>query len=186
MYLTFMENKKMTSKVTHFWKWLLVGALFSLQACTISHQQQREPEAYRAASRQAAPDPVYRRLRWGHLPAVIPAKAESKSATPMMKPVMKFELTNVRLDRLAKLFAETAQYNSYCASAIADKRISLRMLGTLDEAAAEVEKKAAIDITIDHDTRSVRFMPEESAAPAFFEDRLESEEVMQDEYQSTH
>src|SRR5690606_1426600 len=114
--------------------------------------------AYSVSYRQTAPQPVYNRLRWVHPPEVLPARATHESTAPTIFPVFHVDLRNSTLEEAARVLAATARYESYCSSAIANRKISFNRLGTLNELAAALAASAGITVQVDHDMKTVRFL----------------------------
>ena len=134
-------------------------------------------KVYGAAHQQLAPQPVYNRLRNVELPYVMPPQ-NVETAGEKYFPVVHLELKNARLEEAAAALADLARYHSYCSGSIADRRISVNTLGTLDELAAEIETKSKIKVVVDHDNRAIRFLAG-SVAPAFSDNEVSGHESKQ-------
>ena len=84
------------------------------------------------------------------------------------------------------MLAATTKYGSYTSSSVEGRRISLNMLGTVDEIASEISRKTGISAVIDHNNRHVRFteyVPEHdyraddrAPDPRFFDSRKQHHE----------
>lgn len=133
-------------------------SLLAIVGCSAKVSPDSERKVFGVSVRKWEPQPVYKRTRLVHLPAPIPVAQNLKSSAPLMLPVIHFELTDSTLEEAAKLLGGTARYASYCASSIADQRITLTALGTVDELARKIGKIAKIQTVVDHHNREVRFL----------------------------
>ena len=139
---------------------VIVGAVITI-GCAPQGKEWTADETHRVfrpAIRQLPPDPVYNRLTKVYLPEVLPTKAEITTERPLVLPIIHLSLKEDSLDQAAKLLAQSARYNAYCSSSIASKKISLEVLGTIDELADEIAKTAAVKTVVDHINREVRFL----------------------------
>jgi hypothetical protein len=118
----------------------------------------KEKKTFFFPVRQLPPQSVYNRLREVRPPSVLPSSTLSKSKTPKILPVLHLELESVSLEEAAKVLAESARYSYYCSSIVADKRVSINSLGTIDELGQEIAQKAGIDVVVDHSNTEVRFL----------------------------
>lgn len=159
---------------------LLATAAMLLSGCgPTAKEWQPEKDTqkvYSVAANQLAPEPVYNRQRWVYLPEPLPSRELPDSDAPEIRPVFHMQLKNTKLEEVARLLAATARYNSYCNSSIADKKISIDTLGTIDELAEAISTKANIHVTVDHNDKQVRFLvgnadAESSTSPKFSSDR---------------
>ena len=76
------------------------------------------------------------------------------------------------LEEAARILGQSARYASYCASSIADQRITLSTLGTLDELAHALAREAKVQVVVDHHNHEVRFIASRNAVePQFLEQR---------------
>lgn len=138
----------------------LIGACAALLAgcsASVSPPEKKERRVFSIAARQYAVDPVYGRVRKANAPDEIPDAHAAKTGPPIM-PVFHLELKNDTLESAGRALAATARYRSYCASAIAGRKITLERLGTIDELAVELQKAADIRVVVDHDTKEVRLL----------------------------
>lgn len=120
---------------------------------------ERDKKAHAIAYRQTAPQPVYSRLRWVHLPETMPAREIPESEAPTIFPVFHLDLKNASLEEAARALAATTRYSSYCSSSLVDRKISMNRLGTLDELAHEIAATTGISVQVDHSMKTVRFLP---------------------------
>ncbi len=117
-----------------------------------------ERKLFGISVRDHAPQPVYKRTRLVHLPSVVPPTPQDLGRAPMILPVVHFELVDASLEDAARILGQTSRYTSYCASTIADKRVTLTALGTIDELASKISTLANIETIVDHHNREVRFL----------------------------
>ena len=166
-----------------------------LSGCSGREQKQWKPEterrAFAVAPRQLAPEPVYNRLRWVHPPDVLPSREIAQNAAPVILPVIHLDLKNSTLDQAAAALASSSRYSSFCASSIANRRISISKLGTIDELANEIEAVAKIRVQVDHQGHALRFFPKPTTAPTIYATGAEppaatvvGQEVLKNEYKS--
>jgi hypothetical protein len=126
--------------------------------------------------RAAAPEPVYSRTRWAHLPEVLPQrempgddKREGGPETgPALRPVFQLTLNKASLEETARVLAAMARYSSYTAPSIAQNSFSIENLGTIDELGRIIGEKAGIQVVIDHDNKEVRFLAPAAETPRLF------------------
>lgn len=117
---------------------------------------------------QVPPQPVYNRLRWVNPPSVLPARQEvASNSTPLIIPVFHLDLKNATMEEAAQVLGATARFDSYCSSSIADRKISINRLGTIDELAEEIENSAGITVQVDRESQTVRFLPKLAPQPEF-------------------
>jgi hypothetical protein len=90
----------------------------------------------------------------------MPGQISSKRISP----VLHYKVQDVTLKEAALVLASTTRYRSYCSSLIADQRLTLDGLGTLDELADEIETLAGIQVVVDHEHKEVRFLARDSDA----------------------
>lgn len=115
--------------------------------------------------RHSAPEPVYARTRWVQLPEVLPAReipgeepVELKSA-PAMRPIFHMTLKNSNLEEAARVLAAIARYTAYCAPSLVNQAVSIDNLGSVDELAEIIGRKAEVNVVVDHENREVRILP---------------------------
>ncbi len=126
--------------------------------------------------RAAAPEPVYARTRWVHLPEVLPQrempgdeKREGGPDTgPALRPVFQLTLKKASLEETARVLAAMARYSSYTDPSIAQNAFSIENLGTIDELGRTIGVKAGIQVVIDHDNQEVRFLAPAAETPRLF------------------
>lgn len=145
---------------------LLSGCSSTPEAGTAVDDRQR---TFGVAIRQLPPEPPYHRLRFVHLPEMLPNPLPPQAQSEL-RTVMEFEVRNMTVQEAAQVLAASSRYSSYAASTVADTRVSLRMLGTLDEIAERIAEQAGAKAYVDHVGRSIRFVSGSYIAPQFFED----------------
>ncbi len=164
-----------------------VVMVMALSSCAPSTPQwsaeQEKPKVFSVSFRQTAPEPVYNRARWVHLPEIVPYNGPDISGSPMLLPVVHLEFKNIRADEATRLVASLSKYSSYCASALADTRVSLNSLGTIDELAQELAGKVGAEAIVDHRNRHVSMvsrLPDISSpeAPRFSDAQSGSKSVL--------
>lgn len=131
-------------------------------------------------SRQLPPPPVYNRLDIALLPAPLPTRSVSPRVEKRILPVMQFEVDEVTLEEAALILASSSRYESYTASEVADKRLSLRMLGTIEEIAHRIGSSLGIHAAVDHQQRQIQFLARQKVAPRLFSNEVEAHEYQSD------
>ncbi len=139
-----------------------------LVGCSSTPATKKAPRVHSIAHRQLPPEPVYNRLRWVEPPEVMPKRERQYTDTrPLILPVFHLELQDSTLKEASLVLAGTARYHSYCSSLIADKKISVQSLGTIDELAELIASKANIRVIVDHTNKEVRFLAQQVNQPQF-------------------
>jgi hypothetical protein len=162
----------MKRSLNHIAAGSLIAAIgLTLSACGPTVKEwspDRQKVGYAQAYRQLPPQPVYNRLRWVYAPEVLPAReTSSESSAPTIMPVFHLDLKNATLEEAARTLAATTRFSSYCSSTIADRKISINRLGTVDELAGEIAGAAGITVQIDRQSQTVRFLPKLAPQPEF-------------------
>jgi len=136
----------------------------------------RGPGLFMPSVRTVGPEPVYARTRWVRPPEVLPERDSESSTsaalreTPSLRPVFELSLRNTTLEETARVLAATARYSSYTAPSIANEKISVTNLGTIDELARIIESKARVQVVVDHENREVRFLAAQAEQPRLFDE----------------
>ena len=163
---------------------LITGAFALLSACgptAKKWEQEKQIHVYGVAFRQLPPEPVYNRLRWVHLPEILPSRELPEADSPQIYPVFHLQLKNGNLEETAIILAATARYSSYCASSIARQKVNINLLGTIDELGSEIARRSGIHVVVDHVNKQVRFLAKsaenagidgEAVEPRFLEDEV--------------
>ena len=136
------------------------------------------------ADRQAPAQPIYNRLRFVNLPEPMPGAIASNDR-PLMLPVVQLSVKDQSLEEVGTLLAQSARYSVYCASSLAHQKLSLEGLGTIDELAEQVAKKASVKIVVDHSSREVRITTKAPVQPDFAEVKV-TNEVTDNEHKSSN
>jgi sulfite reductase beta subunit-like hemoprotein len=82
--------------------------------------------------------------------------------------VFQLNLKNVSMEEAARVLAATSRYQSYTDPSIAKQKITIENLGTIDELARLIERKAQVQVVVDHAGREVRFLPATGEPPKLF------------------
>jgi hypothetical protein len=136
------------------------------------------------ADRQAPAQPIYNRLRFANLPDPMPGEI-AQGDRPVILPVVQLSIKDQSVEEVGTLLAQSARYSSYCASGIAHQKMSLEGLGTIDELAAQVAKKANVKVVVDHASREVRITANTPVQPDFADEKV-TKEVTDNEHKSTN
>ena len=133
----------------------------------------KDTEVHPVATRQLPLPPTYNPVRWVRPPEVLPGRDSPSQPipAPVLKQIVSFSVKNASLKETSDVLANAMGYRSYCSSKIADRTVTLEMLGTLDEVAAAIEKIAGIRVVLDHDSKGVRFLAKDTVVPQFAERR---------------
>lgn len=125
-------------------------------ACSKPDRSELEPkvEYYTVTQRKTAPEPVYSRVTWSHLPAPLPSKKTEKS--PLMLPSMAIDLPDATLAEAVEAIAQAMGYRWIYPAGIPTAPISISMEGSVHEILAEVARQAGVDIELDVENRVVR------------------------------
>ena len=125
--------------------------------------------------RAVGPAPVYSRTHWFQLPEVLPQRERPGSsdsdlakAGPPLRPIFQLSLKNAPLEEAARVLAATSRYSSYTDPSIAKQKITIENLGTIDELAALISRKAQIQVVVDHSAKEVRFLSPTGEQPRLF------------------
>jgi hypothetical protein len=109
-------------------------------------------------TRQHAPEEIYSRVREVRPPEPVPEPPRDINRAPRFMPVIQFNVDQKSLMEVAQLLADSYRYGYYCSPIVADRQISLRAIGTLDELAAQVAELGQIKVTVDHENRELRIL----------------------------
>lgn len=118
----------------------------------------KERKFFSVAVRQLPPEPVYNRLAVAYLPEPLPSRSIVPASHTRLSPIFQFEMKNATLEQTARILANMSRYTSYCSSVIANRKINIIAVGTIDEIAEFIAAKAGINVSIDHANREVRFL----------------------------
>jgi hypothetical protein len=121
--------------------------------------------------RQVAPEPVYARVRPVRPPEVLPPRFIDTRGTPVLDPVVHLDLKNSTLEEVARALASATRYRHYTSSLVADRRLTISKVGTVEELGQEIAQRTGTYVTVDHQNREVRFL---NARAAVTEDEMTS------------
>jgi hypothetical protein len=136
-------------------------------ACSSSGATTGSVRLTRIATRQLPPEPVYGRLRWVRPPEVMPRRGIPTTAAGLMLPVVHLQVDKAGVCEAAQIVGATVRYRTYCSSLIADKRVTLNMLGTLDELVGAISEESGAKIVVDHTNKEIRFVAGRYVEPRF-------------------
>jgi hypothetical protein len=141
---------------------VIIVAASLCTACT-PHVKEWEPnkdekKVFFFPVRSLPPQPVYSRVMEVRPPSVLPPRSLPTAPGPKILPVLHLELQAVPLEEAAKVLAKSARYSYYCSSLVADKKVSIDSLGTIDELGQMIAKKANVEVVVDHSNQEVRFL----------------------------
>ena len=132
-------------------------------SCSAKPQQAtRSVEYYYPKTRTIAPEPVYSRLTWSHLPKPLPRNVKN---SPYIQPVIVFDFNDSTLKEAITALAQTIGYRWEISPDIEDKNVSIRMEGTIDEVLAEIANQAQVHASFDRKNRIVNVL-DVSMAPS--------------------
>ena len=136
-----------------------IGALLCLVlsvACSKPDRSELEPkiEYYKVTQRQSAPEPVYSRVTWSHLPAPLPNKQTEQA--PLLLPNIVFDLPNTTLAVAVEALAQAMGFRWVFPAALKAQPVSIRMEGSVHEVLAEIARQAEVDVELDVENRIVR------------------------------
>lgn len=131
-------------------------ALASLASCSSTPEVNPKAESYRISTTRNAPDEIYYRIRTARPPEVTPGP--SAIVAPRIEPIFELALENDSLCVGALALAHASRYESYCASGVGARKITLHRLGTVDELAEAIAKEGQIKVVVDHENREIRFL----------------------------
>lgn len=137
------------------YKLFLVLALITLQGC---YSSINSPE-YLTATRTTAPQPVYNRVFLARPPEVLPTSKISNKGSQRVEPVYQLQASSETVENVAKQLAKACRYRSYTAASVADKKITVETLGTVDELADTIGREAGVYVSVDHANRELRVLP---------------------------
>ena len=151
----------------------------AIVGCSAHQPPTRKVEKFVHATRQNAAEPVYNRERLVYLPEVLPGGSEMQAEDRVrILPSFKLAAKKKPLERVALELASVSGYHSYCASTIADRKVSLSAQGTLDQIGQQIADQSAVDVVIDHERKELRFLARDVPAPQFFPTEVLAPEVL--------
>ncbi len=135
----------------------LLGAAVGLVFLTgCSNKERFEPpvEYYYPVRRQLPREPVYGRLTWSHLPNPLPRKV--KEDAPLLSNTISVEVTHSNLEEAVEALAQTIGYRWELPKSIANRRVSIKFVGTAEQALNEIMRQAGVSGELDHKERIIR------------------------------
>ena len=129
---------------------LLLLSISFLAACSAP---KAAPETYKITNRQHAPEPVYSRVTWSHLPKPIMPKATNEA--PFVLPIVEFDMPQATLREAVEALAQAMGYRWHYPASVASRRIKIRMEGTVEEILKEIGNQAKVYGSFDHQQRLV-------------------------------
>ncbi len=142
-------------------KFIFITTFLIFSACASNsafYTEDEKPEIYNVATRQLAPEPIYHPVRWVRPPQMMPKRGIATNRAPLILPIIHFNVKDTTIEQAALVLAGSARYKSFVASSIAEKTISLEMLGNIQEIADEISIREGIKVRVDHISKSVRFL----------------------------
>ena len=131
-----------------------------LTGCSAKGPVKDEVRLNKIHDKQLPSEKVYGRLKWVYAPSTLPDEPGlAAEEAPKINKIVHFTLKKGKLSEAATALASISNYSSYCSSEIADRPISLDMLGTIDEIAEAISQNAGISVVVDHSTKAVQFFP---------------------------
>ena len=137
---------------------ILVVTLFLFPLGCGGKKIEPKPEKqYGVSYSKLPPPPVYNRLRWGHPPAPIPPDPNITTGLPAVYPIVNLDVKNTSLEEVGMILAAVTHYSSFTSSEIANRQITVNLVGTLEEISTLIANSAHIEVSIDHERREIRF-----------------------------
>ena len=113
-------------------------------------------ETYKVAFRQRAPEPVYGRFMWSHLPN--PIKPKVAETAPFHLPRVQFDMPDASLEEAVEALAQAMGYRWHFPKAVATRRVRIRMEGTVEEILTEIGNQTGVYGMFDHKERMVKII----------------------------
>jgi hypothetical protein len=143
-----MQVNKLTKK------YLLVFLVLNFWGCT----EIRSPE-YLQAARTEAPQPVYNRVFMARPPQVLPSTKNIENKGSPVDPVFQLEASDETVENVVRQLGKAARYRTYTAASVADIKISIESLGTIQELTDTISSAAGVYISVDSANRELRVLP---------------------------
>ena len=136
----------------------LVLSLLFVCACSKStpprwDEVARSKEFYNMPSRKYAPEPVYGRMTWSHLPE--PQVQKSQEDAPMLDPSFSFELPNSNLSEAIEALSQAIGYRWKYSQRLGYRKISINRVGTVSDILAEICSQAHVRAMLDNAERII-------------------------------
>lgn len=136
---------------------LILSTLFLGGCSSTDVSDVQAPQVYQVATRRWAPEPVYNRLRWARPPQVHPERAHPQVDSPLIMPVVHFSVKDETLKDVVLILGANSRYKTYCSPLIAGEKLTMDMLGTMEEIAVAIEDSKNIQVILDHEAEELRF-----------------------------
>ena len=133
---------------------LCISLLVLSCSCNKKVTYTRQIEEYRPVTTSSAPEPVYGRVTWAHLPKPIAPKTRHNS--PYILPVISFELVDSNLAEAIEALSQSMGYDRHYPKSIAKRKVSIRMEGTLEEVLEEIARQAKVTARFEHERKLIR------------------------------
>lgn len=146
---------------SHIRRFALALSCGVLLSCSSGPEGVRKKEVRRDwfyPTRKQAPEPIYNRLRDVRPPEPIPDPPRGIERAPRLFPIIQINLRGAKLSEVARILAQSYRYGHYCSPLLAEKRVSVRAIGTLNELADEVARLGSVRVAVDHENREVRIL----------------------------
>ena len=113
-----------------------------------------EPVVYSVSARQLPPDSVYSRVTWSQLAG--PPPVAVRDETPLILPVMNVDLPKSTLGEALRLIALKVSFRADYPPELANRPVSVKISGRLDEVVREIGRQANVETDIDREARIIR------------------------------
>lgn len=137
--------------------WNMLILVLALSGCaekTPDYPIEMAIETYQPAFRTQAPEPVYSRFTWSHLPQ--PVSNVPEQTAPMIHPTFSFELPDSNLREALEALSQAIGYRAMYPTELQSRRISLKMVGSVTAILGAIEKQAHVTTALDHEQRLIR------------------------------
>ena len=169
--------KKVSSNIEKNLKQQIIFCIlitFCFSACSLREapkwKAERHNEIHLIANKQLPAEPIYNPVRWVRPPEVTPSrKPDYKPSNKAVTLIYSFSVKDSTLNNTSLSLANALGYRSYCSSLIAEQVFSMELVGSIDEIATNISKKAGIKVVVDHDNKEVRFLIKDALVPQFAE-----------------
>lgn len=114
---------------------------------------ERSKEFYNMPSRKYAPEPVYGRMTWSHLPE--PQVQKNKDDAPLIDPTFSFEMPNSNLTEALEALSQAIGYRWKYPQRLGHRKISINRVGTVSEILSEICSQAHVRAALDNAERII-------------------------------
>ncbi|MBP9838300.1 MAG: hypothetical protein KBC84_06260 [Proteobacteria bacterium] len=137
---------------------ILAAGVSTFTACSSSSPKYDKElytvEYYKPSFRQAPPEPVYSRVMWSQTSQ--PIKPKVKENAPLLMPEVDIELPKSNLEEAIQAIAQTIGYTWSYPKEIGSKPVRLKMVATVDEVLAEIDRQTNVTTVLDHESRVLK------------------------------